>query len=205
MNRTMVKARCIADGIEFRTFSKAAGNSNGFYVFRSTFEDLEALGYVIRCDSNSYAVFQRDDFDGTVGIQFDWLSHSGDRFVGRRKTVVLDHGKLMAFVRASARDGGPKEWRCLSLPLRRKRPRLIFRCQERLRECLGNKTVRRKLTKFLRCNFNWPKSERIEFYTDFVPYSFFFQEFCGGKNVMCGGLILHEQEDMSRAYYSIHT
>ena len=164
---------------------------SGFYVFCNTFEDLDALGYVIRCDSNSYAVFQRNDFDGTVSIQFDWLSRSGDQFVGRRETVVLDYGELMAFIQASAGNGGPKEWRCLSLPPRRKRPQLVFRCQERLRECLGNKAVRRKLVKSLRDHFQWPRAERIEFYSDFVPYSFFFQEYCGGKPAMCGGVILH--------------
>jgi len=107
--------------------------------------------------------------------------------------VVLDYEKLMEFVRASAEADGPNEWRCLSLPPRRKRPRLVFRCHERLRECFGNKTVRHKLVKFLRDNFKWPRTERIEFYSDYVPYSFFFREFRGDTPVMCGGVILHGQ------------
>lgn len=205
MNRTMVKMRCVADGIEFRTFSKAAGKSSGFYVFRNTFEDLEALGYAIRCDSNSYAVFRRDDFDETVSIRFDWISRSGDRLLGREETVVLDYGELMAFVQASAQADGPKEWRSLSMSPQRRLPRLVFCCAKRLRECIENKTVRHKLVKFLRDNFKWPRTERIEFYSDFVPYSFFFREYCNGKPAMCGGVILHEQDDMSKAYYSIHT
>ena len=36
-------------------------------------------------------------------------------------------------------------------------------------------------------------------------YSFFFREFRGEKSCLCGGLILHGQEDMSKAYYGIHT
>jgi len=201
----MVKASCVADGIEFKTFSRAKGRSSGFFVFRDTFDDLAALGYVLRCDSDSYAVFRRDDTDRTVSICFDRLRSSGDRLFGWRETVVLDYEKLMEFVRASAEADGPKEWRCLALPPHRKLPRLVFRCHERLRECLGNKTVRHKLVKFLRDNFKWPRTERIEFYSDFVPYSFFFREFRGDTPVMCGGVILHGQEDMAKAYYSIHT
>lgn len=205
MNRTMVIMSCVANAFKFQTFSRAAGKSSSFYVFRNTFEDLEALGYVIRCDSNSYAVFQRDDSTGTVSIQFDWISRSGDQLSGRKETVIMDYEKLMAFVRDSAVDGGPKEWRCLTVPPRRMQPPFVFRCSERLRECLENKAVRQKLVRFLRNNFEWPRAERIEFYSDFVPYSFFFQEYCNGKPAMCGGVILHGREDMSQAYYSIHT
>lgn len=205
MNRSMVKARCVEDGIEFKTSSRAKGKSSGFFVFRDTLEDLEALGYVIRCDSGCYAVFRCDDSDGTVSISFDWLSRSGNRLIGWKETVTLDYEALMVFVRVSAEADGPKEWRCLSLPPRRKLPWLVFRCQERLRECIGNKLVRRKLVKFLRDNFKWPRTERIEFFSDFVPYSFFFREFCGGKPGICGGVILHGWEDMGKAYYSIHT
>lgn len=53
--------------------------------------------------------------------------------------------------------------------------------------------------------FDWPDSNEIYLYNDFVPYSFFFREFRNDRAVMCGGLILHGQEDMSRAYYGLHT
>lgn len=205
MSRTMVRASRIADGFEFRTYSRGKGLSEGFYVFRSTFEDLEQRGYTVQISSGPYAEFQRNNFDGTVKIRFVWLNRSGNRLSGEEETVVVSYESLMTFVRINAQADGPVTWRELDISLRKVRPRLVFRCHERLRECLDNKTVRRKLVKFLRNNFNWPYSERIEFYTDFVPYSFSFQEFCGGKNVMCGGVILHGQEDMSKAYYSIHT
>ena len=32
-----------------------------------------------------------------------------------------------------------------------------------------------------------------------------FREFRGGRALMCGGLILHGQEDMAKAYYGLHT
>lgn len=205
MDRTMVKASSLANGIVFQTYSRARKISEAFYVFRSTFETLETVGYAVQPSSSSYAVFQRDDFNGTVSIRFAWLNHSGDRLFGWEETVVLNYAELMAFVRASAEADGPKKWRRLSIPPHRRQPRLVFRCNERLRECLGSKAIQRKLVKFLRDNFKWPRAERVEFYSDFVPYNFFFQEYYNGKPAMCGGVILHGQEDMAKAHYSIHT
>lgn len=54
-------------------------------------------------------------------------------------------------------------------------------------------------------NFNWPRSDEVHLYNDFTPYSFFFREFAGGRACLCGGLILHGQEDMNKAYYGLHT
>lgn len=77
--------------------------------------------------------------------------------------------------------------------------------QEDLHAVLENALVRRKLVRFLRDQFRWPYSERVEFYDDFMPYSFIFKEIRGGEPVMTGGLILHGQEDLEHAYYSMHT
>ncbi len=205
MDRTMVKVTCIADWIKFRTIRRGYEALDGIAVSRGVFEDLEAHGYAAQNGSNSFAVFRRDCFRGTVSIRLAWLNYCGRRLFGWEECVILDYEKLMAFVRDSAVPNGPKEWRGLSVVPRTPRSRLVFRCDERLRECLDNKLVRHKLVKFLRDNFRWPRSERVEFYTDFEPYSFFFQEYCGGKPAMCGGLILHGQENMEKAYYSIHT
>ena len=62
-----------------------------------------------------------------------------------------------------------------------------------------------KLVHFLRDEFRWSRSDRIEFYDDFVPHSFVFKEFRDGQPTMTGGLILHNQDDMQKASYSIHT
>ena len=83
--------------------------------------------------------------------------------------------------------------------------KLEFCGKENLHAALENKTVRRKLVKFLRDNFWWKNASKICFYDDFLPYSFTFREFRNGKPEMCGGLILHGQENLDRAYYSIHT
>jgi hypothetical protein len=77
--------------------------------------------------------------------------------------------------------------------------------QANLRAAIGNAQVRHKLGKALMTNFDWPDADEIHLYNDFTPYSFFFREFRGEKSCLCGGLILHGQEDMSKAYYGIHT
>lgn len=84
-------------------------------------------------------------------------------------------------------------------------PKFVFCGEENLHAVLENRPVRRKLVKFLRNNFHWQGADEIRFYNDFVPYSFFFREFRGGRPGMCGGLILHGQENMAKAQYSIHT
>ena len=75
---------------------------------------------------------------------------------------------------------------------------------------MNNGRVYRKLMKFLRTRFQWPDTDEIVLYGDFEPYSFLFREYRRGKGgdleaAMCGGVILHGQEDMKTAYYSTHT
>ena len=84
-------------------------------------------------------------------------------------------------------------------------PKLIFHSRKNLKAVAGNKTVRRKLTKFLRDAFHWPFSEEIHLYDDFVPYSFCFEELRDGVRCMSGGVILHGQDNLSSSIYSIHT
>ncbi len=48
-------------------------------------------------------------------------------------------------------------------------------------------------------NFNWPKSDTVHFYSDWEPYSFFFQESRSEGDGSCGGLILHHSSGMKDA------
>ena len=83
---------------------------------------------------------------------------------------------------------------------------IVFYDHEGLRTCLENKTVRGKLARALRDNFRCYRAEQISFYHDFVPYSFLFQETRNGRVGIVGGLILHNgEDDLKKAYYSIHT
>ena len=86
------------------------------------------------------------------------------------------------------------------------RPKLVFHDRERLRECLANRMVRKKLSHALRDNFHYPYVERIEFYHDFAPYSFLFREVRNGRDGVVGRLHFHSaQGDLRKATYSVHT
>lgn len=81
----------------------------------------------------------------------------------------------------------------------------MFCGAKNLLAAVNNLTVRRKLARFLRDNFQWPRTDEIHFYDDMEPYSFFFREMQNGRTGICGGVILHGREDMKTAHYSIHT
>ena len=152
----------------------------------------------------SFVTFVRKS--DTVNIGFTWLNDEYGRLVGWRDWVFLSYNELMTFVGVSVQKGGPAKGRFLNLkPDDETHPHIVFCDTEQLHECLARDDVRQKLLRFLRDRFQWPGSEEIRFYNDFEPYSFGFQQIHHGKPGITGGLILHGQEDMNTAYYSIHT
>lgn len=203
-NRTMVKLTARQYGIELWTYSREK-KSRSFFVLRDELAELSRRDEIIVHDGSSYATFRRDLYAGTVGVRFAWLSICGDRLSGWEETLELPYAPIMEFAESSREAGGPKHCRLLAVKAKTTQPRFIFCDVQRLHECLAVKDVRRKLVRFLRDNFRWPDSEEIRFYSDFDPYSFFFQEIRRGQTCLSGGLILHRQENLDRAYYSIHT
>lgn len=204
-DRILVKAYANEHGIDFRTISRTRKSPHRFYVLRSILARLEREPYIVAHDIYSFATLRRDDYRGTLTIDFTWLRGTARALSGREETVTLPYDKLMAFVHDSTQEGGPQTWRALSLDVSKRRPQLVFEAKETLHNVLENATIRRKLFRSLNQQFKWPDSDRISFYNDFTPFSFFFRETRRGKDGICGGLILHGQEDMSKAYYSVHT
>lgn len=117
----------------------------------------------------------------------------------------MPYGKLEALLIKSVTEDSPVVWRTLSIDNSTKQPQIIFKSSKNLHAALSDSTIRRKLVRALRDEFCWPRSERIEFYDDFLPYSFVFKEFSEGKITMTGGLVFHNQDDILKAYYSVHT
>ncbi len=204
-DRILVKMTAENHCILFRTVSPAEKSPHTFYITRDTFAELKDKGEVTKHDCASFAVLRLDDSINTVNIRFTWLSCSGsDQVAGWEQTVKLPYESLHNFIEKSTGESKPSKWAVLSMKSG-KLPRMVFCGRENLHAVVGNQTVRRKLVRFLRNNFRWQGADEIRFYNDFMPYSFFFQEFRGSQQGMCGGLILHGQENMDRAYYSIHT
>ena len=202
---TLVKAYAEEYGIDIRTVSRSRKSPHRFYVLRDALADLEHKPKIIVRDIRSFAVLFLNSYDSTLEIEFNWLNGNGYNLMGWEETVTLPYEEFAAFVHNSTVESGPKEWKTLSIDNSVRQPKLIFNSLENLHKALQNGTVRHKLVRFLRDGFQWPDAERIELCDDFMPYSFLFREIKNGKTALSGGLILHNQDDIGKAYYGIHT
>ncbi len=204
-NRTLVKVSASEYCIGFKTISRRRKSPRTFLVTRDELARLEREKRIIVSDIHCFASLCRDTSAGTVSINFSWLTGGCDHLTGWEETVILPYEALTEFVRASAQEGGPEKWEALSIePVAR--PKIVFADVDGLRKCVQNKTVRGKLSRALRDNFRYCGVEQIVLYHDFEAYSFFFQVYREGRAIMCGGLILHNlQDNLKKAYYSVHT
>lgn len=130
-DRILVKAYANEHGIDFRTVSRSQKSPHQFYVLRSILVRLEREPYIVVRDIYSFAVLRRDDYRGTLTIDFTWLKGSARALSGREETVTLPYDRLMEFVRDSAQEGGPQTWRALSMDVSRRRPSLFSRPRKR--------------------------------------------------------------------------
>lgn len=201
---TLVKAYAGEYGIDFRTISRNRKSPHRFYILRDKLEELERNLKIIVHDIYSFAILHLNTHTGMLEIEFDWLSGNSHNLMGWQETVVFPYEELAAFVHNSTL-GVPSEWKALSINNPRKQPKLIFNSSRNLSAAIKNGMIRQKLVRFLRDEFQWPNADQIELYDDFLPYSFTFHEIKNGKTSMIGGLILHQQDDIKKAYYGIHT
>ena len=200
-DRTLVYMTFRNGIISLRTVSRSRKSPHRFYISCQELEGLEAGSTTIVQDIHSFAMLRRDAYAGTVEIAFTWLEGNGNSVSGYQEAITLPYGRMMECLRQSK----PFVWKTLSIDNSTKQSQIVFKSRKNLRAALANGVIRRKLIRFLREQFRWAYSEKIEIYDDFVPYSFFFRETRGGETGLSGGIILHGQEDMKTAYYSMHT
>ena len=199
MEPTLVKVSGDTEYINFRTITRQ--RSRIMAISRRDLLHLQSGQETIVRDCGSFAVLRKSKDGGTLTITFSWFSTSGDQLRGTRQIVEVPYEKVMAYVKA---EPSGQALRFLSRDRDARYPRLIVR-GKRLHEVAGNKLVRRKLSKFLREHFRWPYATEIMLYDDLLPYSFYFEERVGEHRGICGGVILHGQDNMKTATYSIHT
>ena len=209
-NRIMLRADANENTISIRTVSARMKSPQRFYITYSELDRLQGEGRLITNDIHSFAVLRLDERRDRITFEFTWLTgRSFGRVEGQEQTVHLRWSKFRDYLDTVRRPDCPEEnkvFRAISLDVRRGRPRLVFDGNRaNLRAAIGDPLIRRKLGKALMANFNYPDVDEIHLTNDFVPYSFFFREYRNGQAGICGGLILHGQEDMSKAYYGIHT
>lgn len=204
-NRILVHIVFWTECISLRTVSRFRKSPHYFYILRSRLEKLEHESQVIVHDIYSFAVLRRDAATGNIEIEFTWLSGSEQTVSGYKETVILPYDRIMAFLNKSTPENRPAEWKILSADNSGRRPQLVFNSRKNLHDAIADSTIRHKLARSLRDEFHWPQAEKIELHDDFLPYSFVFQEIKNGMPGISGGLVLHLQDDMQKAYYSVHT
>lgn len=200
-DRTLVYMTFRNDYVGMRTVSRSQKSPHRFYISRYKLEELEHKSEVIANDIHSFAILRRNVCAETIEIAFTWLGSEGNSVSGYQDAIALPYGKMMECLHGSK----PCVWKALSIDNSMKQAKIVFKSRKNLHAALENGIIRRKLIRFLRDQFQWERSEKIEVYDDFMPYSFFFRETRDGEAGISGGIILHGQEDMETAYYSMHT
>ena len=210
-DRILFRAHANDETIDIRTYTPRMRSPQRFYVTHSELDRLQDTGCIITHDIHSFVKLCLDEPHDRITFDFTWLTgRYFDQVEGHEQTVHLRWSRFRDFLDTVRRPNCPEEnkiFRAISLDVCKARPRLVFEGnRENLRAAIGNPQVRHKLGKALMQNFNWPDADEIHLYNDFVPHSFFFREIRNGQACLCGGLILHGQDqDMSKAYYGIHT
>lgn len=204
-NSVLLKLCGNSDYLMLRPITRSnAGKRKNFFVAKSELLRLDTEHEITLNDGADHAIFRRSPADDAVRIIFYWLNeHSDGTLAGRKEETEIQYSELRSFLERCT-DRNTREDSILSLPSERW-PRIVFFSQRNLKEVVASKMFRRKLSKFLRCAFQWPRATEIRLYDDYLPGSFLFTEHVGDKNGIEGGVVLHGYEQPKTAYYSIHT
>lgn len=201
--RIMVKLLVTEQFLKVKTYSRAYKSPFWFYISRSSIKDLKKKIRIIVRDMNSYADLELTEAKGKqmVRMTFSWLSSIGDNALsGYRQTVCLPSEQLQYMCAAETKS----EYKFLSDDLS-ELPRIEIRNSNNLHRVIGNPGLRKKFGLFIGKHFNWPDYARIVIHDDFEPYSFGFSTYTRQGQGICGGIILHNPEDLRKAYYEMHT
>ena len=198
MDRILLKIRNDGEGCWLHTVSRKRRSFLRLYISNKLVEQIDS-------ENRGTAIFDGENFaqityiKDKVDIRFFWLFYTGSgTFEGYEETVRIPRE---IFTKALKNKG---EYKCLSVK-RKSHPRIEFRSKKNLSAAVANKTVRKKLSRFFVDHFAWPGSDKIIIYDDFVSYSFYFEEYKGDTCGICGGIILHGQDNLATAHYEIHT
>lgn len=206
-NRIMIKLLASEECVSLRTFSRGHRSPHGFILTEKQLRELEGKRFMTVSDIRSFAelaLCKTMEQTENLEICFTWLRDAGGgAVVGMVETVRIPYGKFKEAVEESRENGVWK--RMLSLE-NHGRPKIEFQSRKNLKAVAERKALRKKLGKFMRGHFlRWQGGRQITLYDDFEPYSFFFREQTPYGEGMCGGVILHNRENLEKAYYGIHT
>lgn len=199
-NRTLVKIYNQTDFYSLKTVSLKFRSPHMFYISKDKLRNSDGKNHLIVKDGHSFAELIKWEHQGEdfIEIRFTWLSDEG--IIGLTAHCETINLPCAVFDEI---EGEVEKRKILSIE--DSLPKIIFRSRANLKKVGDKPALRRRLGKFLNHHFKWPNYERIEIFDDFLPYSFGFAAYYANGRGICGGIILHGQEDLSKAYYSIHT
>lgn len=207
--RTMLKLKASEDSISLRTISRVFRSPHRFVVLETELQELEVKRHIISSDIRSFAemrlVKAGAEYNGDMLlIRFVWLSDSAEgKLSGTEETLRFPWDVFRERV-AESRSLDGVAVGLLSMKSSGN-PAIVFHSGRNLKAVAEKRTLRKKLGKFLSCHFAWKDSRKITVTDDFVPYSFFFREERANGTGTCGGIILHNQQNLKKAYYGMHT
>ena len=206
--RTMMKLSVSGECVALRTVSRGFRSPHRFVLLEKELEELGEKRYALSTDIRSFAKMslERTDEEGNdvLIIKFAWLGDAGEgKLSGTEETLRFPWDAFREKV-AESRSLGGAAVKLLAMKGARL-PKVEFHSREHLKEVVERPVLRKKLGKLLANHLEWRGSIRIMVYDDFVPYSFCFREERACGTGLCGGIILHGQEDMKKAHYGIHT
>ena len=198
MDRILLKIRNDGTGCWFHTVSRNRKGYKNLFISKQTAEQFTEKKAIPVFDGQHFARIQYIS-SNKVEIRFFWMFSTGDHtFKGFEENVRIPRE---IFEQVLEQEG---KYKCLS-EKGKSYPQIEFRSKNNLSAAVANKTVRKKLSRFFVDHFVWPGSDKIIIYDDFVSYSFYFEEYKGDTCGICGGIILHGQDNLATAHYEIHT
>lgn len=207
--RTMLKLTASEDSISLRTVSRGFRSPHRFVVLETELQELEVKRHIISSDIRSFVEMHlvKAGMEGKgdmLVIRFAWLSDSAEgKLSGTEETLQFPWEVFREKI-AESRSLEGAAVGLLSMKSQGN-PAIEFHSGRNLKAVAGKRILRKKLGKFLSCHFAWKGSRKITVTDDFVPYSFFFREERSNGAGICGGIILHGQENLKKARYEIHT
>lgn len=207
--RTLLKLSASGECVSLRTVSRGFRSPHRFVVLEAELQELEVKRHIISSDIRSFAEMHlvkagAEGDEDIVTVRFVWLGDTAEgKLSGTEETLRFPWDDFRERI-AESRSLDGEAVRLLAMK-DGGRPKVEFRSRGHLKDVAGMPGLRKKLGKFLASHLAWEGSVRIMVYDDFVPYSFFFQEEKPGGTGLCGGIILHGQENMEKAYYELYT
>ncbi len=137
-----------------------------------------------------------------VKFQFTWLKSYGNILKGEEQTILLPIETVLLILQS--------DQQChtvLSCQDYQKKNPIQFSSSKNLSAVAHNHIVRKKFQRFFPkfCDTWGHDFDSVKVLDDFLPFSFFFRCYRNGQQSICGGIILHGQEDLKKSYYEIHT